>query len=235
LLFFVKYISELFNFIKHYAKDATAYDKDEQYSDDEDFGPALPSAPDKEYLKAVNVYRGPNLTTDPSHGIPIGADADSFPNSKFNMSRTSSGGRTEPKAREEWMLTPGENKSVADLYAATGQMSNRKFQTGKGAKKMADMYSAQSSAINKQMAETSDKRKHSLDSPCPDDSLGGIPADVERQPSLMELHLQKKGKTLDSGSSNRRNERESEAVNEMFSFDRERVRDDLVCINDIIM
>jgi hypothetical protein len=184
--------------------------------DDDDIGPSVAPAADRQYLTSSNVRnlyaQANNLDSD---NLPVGVSAeDHYMQAGTNRAATTGGApANESNVREEWMLTPGENKSVADIYAASGQMDNRKFQTGKGAKKMADMYATQSAVI-RNMEEN--KRKAS------DSSQADPQQSEQREPSLMELHLQQKGKQLKT-SHRGGNGHDSEAVEDMFSFDRERV------------
>ena len=158
---------------------------------DDDFGPSVAPLPayDKEYLSRTVASLGA------SEHAPIGYVGldDSLTSSKAHISASSSSttaANPEIFGREEWMMTPGENKTIAELYSATGSMGNRKFQTGKSAKQLADSYTARSADVSVM------KRRFGADedeSGVDDDNNEGNSvaiADDGRGPSLMEQHLE---------------------------------------------
>lgn len=155
---------------------------------EDDFGPSVAPLPayDKEYLSRTVVPLGSS-----DQAAPIGFVGLSAESSLVTASQGSGIVCTTEDVveREEWMMTPGENKTIAELYSATGSMGNRKFQTGKGAKQLADSYTARSadvSAMKRRFGEDDDQIRVTEDDDGSPDAFG----DDGRGPSLMEQHLE---------------------------------------------
>jgi len=127
-------------------------------------GPAAPSKHElaqakkaqKEYIKAVNDGKflvddedsssdddvGPsplgsgNTSPNDVGSLPLGALSPTTLINSINPERYNDAGSNNKGGREEWMLTPGESKTVAEhLGQRGGAVANRKFQDGKKAKK----------------------------------------------------------------------------------------------------
>ena len=102
--------------------------------------------------------------------------------------------------RDDWMLTPGENRTVAEMLTATGvssdaHLQNRKFAGGKTAKQAAAAVMAEKE-IEKKAYEASAEGKR---------ARAVIEAHkVSRGPSLMEQHLAKRSKGNSNGGSSSR-------------------------------
>jgi hypothetical protein len=109
------------------------------------------------------------------------------------------GAAPDPNAREEWMLTPGENKALSDLDGIGGGFGKgRGFQTGKGAKKAAQEYSA----IREHREKLAQKQIEEVDPEVAMEREAQLEAEREaRGPSLMDLHMAKKKQEKASGSS----------------------------------
>lgn len=107
------------------------------------------------------------------------------------------------KEREEWLLTPGESKAFAVL---DGVLTNRKFQSGKQAKKVAEKHLIQK-AYMKSVEESASSHKRQQST--------GEDDEDNHKPSLFDEHLAKRVKLDES------NKKASQGKHERKAFDRE--------------
>jgi hypothetical protein len=161
--------------------------------DDDGYGPSLPST--KRLPSSSDILarqQMPLVYMEMPAYPPIGGADDDEEDVQVSN-------ETKPIVREDWMLTPGER----DPFSGIKDDKNRKFQTGKSAKKLAEALIKQREEYEKEVQEA-----------------GGVLADDEtnkRGPSLMEQHHASKKSKHDHKSS-------SSAITalERLPFDRER-------------
>ena len=144
--------------------------------DNEDVGPSLNDFNTSKLIKS-------SITVSTLASDPIGGKIEKTNNEEYNSEDNNNNNIS--LEREEWMLTIGENKTLADLGAAI--VTNRQFQRGKEADKIA-----------KKLAQS--KVKEIID-PVEEERLRKIEEEdrQRRGKSLMELHLDKKNTEKSSG------------------------------------
>lgn len=107
---------------------------------------------------------------------------------------------TVQQVREEWILDPGESKALSGMLSGAAAMTNRKFQTGKQAKKRAEHMSIQNEFLRQQQQQQQQSEggvlRQKEDPPsCVEQEQMKASCREEvstRGPSLMEMHLQSK-------------------------------------------
>jgi hypothetical protein len=169
----------------HLAQTGRYYSENDE-DDDEDIGPRVMSSSNYPVRAMVATSRPLGMT-----GV---TDVPSQDNMEEEEEVTELGGQ-----REEWISTPGDSKAFAILDPTN--LTNRKFQSGKQAKKFAEKLQIQKAAQRALMEQQN----------------GIVEEDLEPQrPSLMEEHLSKKAKkdhsTKDTSGARKPFEREKDLL-----------------------
>ena len=174
--------------------------RDVDSEDDDEYGPAMEDPLSMRHSQAV-ISSLPLGFVGLEDAVVLAIDMNSRTSNGLNSVLVESSSDQPPsstvqQAREEWILDPGESKALSGMLSGAAAMTNRKFQTGKQAKKRAEHMSIQNEFLRQQQqSEGGVLRQKEDPSSCVEQGQMKASSGEEvstRGPSLMEMHLQSK-------------------------------------------
>jgi len=165
--------------------------------DDNEYGPLMEDTLSTMHTQAISCLPLGFVGLEDAAVLAMGMNSSKISySSKVVVETTNQSSSTVQQAREEWILDPGESKALSGMLSGAA-MTNRKFQTGKQAKKRAEHMSIQNEFLRQQQQQQQEaSHQQKLDSSRDERMKAKSSSSSEevntRGPSLMEMHLQSK-------------------------------------------